>query len=189
MPGTTSNTQKQRVQPGRAEAWFCVRSHLKHEHIAAAHLRSYHHLEVFLPRIRFKRSRRQGPVWVTEALFPNYLFARFDWQKSLRDVLHSRGVAGVVHFGDSWPVVPDPLIDDLRATFGEKETHLISDVPEVGDEIQISGGAFHGLLAVVTQVLPSRERVKVLFDFLGRQTAVEVKFANLVRGNERRSVL
>jgi len=27
----------------------------------------------FLPRIRFRRTRRQGPVWVTEALFPHYL--------------------------------------------------------------------------------------------------------------------
>src|SRR5260221_14270934 len=101
-------------------AWFCVRSQLKHEHIAAAHLRRYQAIEVFLPRIRFKRSRQQGPVWVTEALFPNYIFARFNWKNSLRAVLHARGVAGVVHFGKSWPVIPDESIDQLRATFGEK---------------------------------------------------------------------
>ena len=189
MLGPIASAEHERKLPGTSEAWFCVRSQLKHEHIAAAHLRSYYHLEVFLPRLRFKRSRRQGPVWVTEALFPNYLFARFNWHESLRSVLHARGVAGVVHFGDSWPVVADELIDELRATFGEKETHVISPVPEVGDEIQISGGAFHGLLAVVSQVLPARERVKVLFDFLGRQTTVDVKIADLVRGNERRSVL
>ena len=189
MPAQNTNADSKRILPGTAEAWFCVRSQLKHEHIAAAHLRSYHQLEVFLPRLRFKRSRRQGPVWVTEALFPNYLFARFNWQESLRSVLHSRGVAGVVHFGDSWPMVPDELINELRATFGEKETHVISPVPDVGDEIQISGGAFHGLLAVVTHVMPARERVKVLFDFLGRQTTVEVKIADLIRRNERRSVL
>jgi len=60
-------------------AWFCVRSQPKHEHIAAARLRESG-LEVFLPRIRFKKHSVRGPVWVTEALFPNYLFARFDFR-------------------------------------------------------------------------------------------------------------
>ena len=68
-------------------------------------------LTVFLPRIRFKRATRQGTAWVTEALFPGYLFARFDWRTSLRLVQHSRGVRGVVHFGERWPAIPD---DDHR---------------------------------------------------------------------------
>src|SRR5258705_250702 len=65
--------------PALQRAWFCLRARSKHEHIAARHLQQMTDVEVFLPRIRFRRKTRQGPAWVTEALFPNYLFARFDW--------------------------------------------------------------------------------------------------------------
>ena len=170
-------------------AWYCLRAQPKHEHIAAAHLRQHGGIEVFLPRIRFKRSSRKGPVWVTEALFPNYLFARFNLKNSLRAVVHSRGVAGVVHFGDNWPVIPDALIDELREMFGREELHEIPALPEVGDEIKISGGVFHGFSAVVSQIVPARDRVKVLLTFLGRQTATEVSIVNLVQQGERKKIL
>src|SRR5712664_3467480 len=108
-------------------------------------------IEVYLPRIRFKRSTRQGPVWFTEALFPNYLFARFDLTTCLRRVHHARGVRGVVHFGERWPAIPDALIEELRATVCSDQIHLIPQELEPGDSVMISGGAFHDLRAVVTR--------------------------------------
>src|SRR5271163_5274401 len=118
-------------------AWFCLRSQPKHEHIAAARLRRRESVEVFLPRIRFRRSTRKGPVWVTEALFPNYLFARFDWHKSLPIVHHSPGVSGVVHFGVHWPTISDEVINELRATLGQEEVHIIPMEVSPGDRVKI----------------------------------------------------
>jgi transcriptional antiterminator RfaH len=164
-------------------AWFCVRSQPKHEHIAAANLRQQQNTEVFNPRIRFKRSTRRGPVWTTESLFPNYLFARFDWRETLRLVHHTAGVAGVVHFGTRWPTIPDAVMDELRATVGEEELRVLGETLETGDEVQISGGAFHGLQGVVTRVMPAKARVAVLLDFLGRQSMVEVRLDAVVRLN------
>jgi len=173
-----------------ALAWFCLRSQPKHEHIAAGHLRQFAGLEVFLPRIRFRRKTRQGLVWVTEALFPNYLFARFDWKTTLRLVHHTPGVGGVVHFGDRWPTVSDDVIEDLRRVFGGEQLHVIPAEPDIGDTVQIVGGVFHELQAVVTQVMPARERVTVLLEFLGRQTAVELPLSNVIgEGSQRRRVL
>ena len=167
-------------------AWFCLRSQPKHEHIAARHLRQLAGLEVFLPRVRFQRKTRQGLVWVTEALFPNYLFARFNWKTMLRLVHHTPGVAGVVHFGTRWPTIADGVIEELRRLFGSAQVHVISGEPKIGDAVQIVGGVFHDLHAVVTQVMPARERVTVLLEFLGRQTAVELPLGNIFReGNER----
>jgi transcription antitermination factor NusG len=49
---------------------------------------------------------------------------------------------------------------------------------------------FHGLLAVVTRIMPARERVAVLLEFLGRQTTVELAGGAVVRDeNERKRVL
>jgi transcriptional antiterminator RfaH len=161
-------------------AWFCVRSQPKHEHIAAEHLKKELGLEVFLPRIRFKRLTRQGPAWFTEALFPSYLFARFDLAARLRRVHHARGVCNVVHFGNRWPTVPDAAIAELRSAIGAEEVHVIAEELEPGTTVQIAGGAFHGLRAVVARAVPGRQRVAVLLEFLGRQTAVEIPRAALV---------
>ena len=163
-------------------AWYCVRTQTKHEHIAAARLRSAA-VEVFLPRIRFKKPSVRGPVWVTEALFPNYLFAHFDPQLSLRLVRSAAGVVTVVGFGGQWPAVPDAVVAELRAQIGAEELHVIQEALEPGEAVQISGGALHGLAAVVTQVLPARERVRVLLEFLGQQTSVELE-ANAVLRQE-----
>lgn len=162
-------------------AWFCLRTQPKHEHIAAGHLRALPELEVFLPRIRFRRQTRRGAAWFTEALFPNYLFARFDWETSLRRVHAAPGVAGVIHFGERWPTVPDEVMAELQSLFGEAQLHEIPDTPEVGEAVQVAGGALHGLKAIVTRVIPARQRVAVLLEFLGRQTAVELPLEQVVR--------
>jgi transcription antitermination factor NusG len=39
----------------------------------------------------------------------------------------------------------------------------------------------HGLSAVITQVMPAKERVKVLLEFLGQQTVVEVGTSAVVK--------
>ena len=160
--------------------WFCVRSQPKHEHIAAARLREAG-VEVFLPRIRFKKGSARGPVWVTEALFPNYLFARFDWDKSVRLVRHASGVSIVVSFGSNVPRVPNEVIDELRHHVGERELHVLPEEFAPGEEVQISGGAMHGLSAVITQIMPAKQRVKVLLGFLGQQVTVEVENAAVVK--------
>ena len=175
---------------GESALWFCLKSQPKHEHIAAAHLRQTSAVEVFLPRIRFKRATRQGTAWVTEALFPGYLFARFDWQASLRVVQHSRGVRGVVHFGERWPAIPEEIIRELQQAVGEAGLRTIPEQFLPGDEVEITEGAMRGLRAVVTRVLPGRERIAVLMEFLGRQTMIELPRHFLIKeGDERAAIL
>ncbi len=168
-------------EPGRiltdgdvpAVAWFCLRSHQKREHIAAEHLRRMGDVEVFNPRMRFTRQTRFGPVEVTESMFPNYLFARFDWQLALARVHFAPGVSGVVHFGSKWPTVPDRAIEEVRAELGGDGARAVPMQLAPGDAVDVVEGAFHGLQAIVSQVMPGKHRVLVLMDFLGRQTMVE----------------
>jgi transcription antitermination factor NusG len=137
-------------------------------------------LEVFHPQIRFRRPTRRGPIWVTEPLFPNYLFVRFDWYRLLSGVQHALGVAGVVHFGLFWPTIPDSVIQELRNSVGTDETRVVEQTLEVGTEVLIAGGSFDGFRAVVTRLMPARQRVAVLLDFLGRQSVVELDCNSVV---------
>lgn len=167
-------------------AWFCLRSLPKQEHIAAAHLRQIERIEVFLPRIRFKRAQRKGIVWVTEALFPGYFFARFDWNSGLRKIQAARGVRGVVHFGDCRPVIEESVIRELRESIGGDEPRVIENEFCAGDAVKIASGALTGMKAVVSRMMPGKERVAILMEFLGRQTMIEVPTQSLLPETDTR---
>jgi hypothetical protein len=51
----------------------------------------------------------------------------------------------------------------------------IPDQPhKVGDKVKAISGLFKGDEGTVTQLIPARERVKVLFEILGRPSEVEI---------------
>ena len=162
-------------------AWFCLRSQRRSEHIAAANLKKSAGIEVVNPRIRFRRATARGPSWITESMFPSYLFARFDWKRSLDVVRHTFGVAGVVHFGCFWPIVPDEVINELRRAMGEEGVRLVEPAIRVGEEVEIASGAFEGFRGIVARVMPARDRVAILLEFLGRQTTVESPINGIIR--------
>jgi transcriptional antiterminator RfaH len=175
------------VAPRGAESWFCVRTHPKHEHIAAAQLRQEPDVEVFLPRIRYRRSTRLGPAWVTEALFKDYVFARFNLATALRRVQHARAVWGIVHFGERWPTVPEGVIAELQAVMRGQDLRVIEDTLHPGDLVQVAAGPMCGLEAVVTRVMPAKQRVAVLLEFLGRQTTIEMDRGQLTFATDEES--
>jgi transcriptional antiterminator RfaH len=155
-------------------AWYCVRARQKQEHIAAANLKQVPGIEVFNPRLRFRRATQRGPVWFTEPLFPSYLFARFALRAQLADVRHTSGVSTVVHFADRVPAVPDDVIAELKTLTGGQELIVQDDTFAAGQEVRVAEGAFQGLIGIVKQVMPAAQRVKILLEILGRETAVEV---------------
>jgi transcriptional antiterminator RfaH len=178
--------QEPEMAKGGPATWFCVQTQPKHEHIAAAQLRQDLKIDVFLPRIRYRRSTRCGPAWVTEALFPNYLFAHFDLASQLRQVQAVRGVRNVVHFGTRWPTIPEMAITELRSAMGAEEVRILSQDLNPGDTVEVADGVFHGLQAMVTKIIPQRQRISILLDFLGRQTAVELDRSQVIRNREIR---
>jgi transcriptional antiterminator RfaH len=163
------------VDPFTTPHWYCLRSQPKHEHIAAAHLRQFEGVEVFCPRLRFKRSTRRGVIWATEALFPNYLFARFVMAESRAAVRYSRSVSGLVHFGDKYPIISEEIVEGLRAFMEGGELRTVESAVEVGDTVDIVEGPFQGQQGIVHRLLPGRERVRVLLEVLGGTREAEIQ--------------
>ena len=161
-------------RPIPAPSWYCVHTQSKREHIAAHWLDKQLAIESCLPRIRFRRRERHRLVWVTEALFPTYLFARFDLWTWLAQVEAVPGVIELVRFGAHWPAIPASVIDALRANAPGDLVHVIDQGPAPGQAIEVVAGPFQGFEGVVTRVLPAGQRIQVLLELLGRQTAVEV---------------
>ena len=188
------------VMPARREVpsindgpqWYCLRSQPKREHFAAACLQPAQGVEVFCPRIRFRKITRRGPVWFLEAMFPGYLFARFDYVQLHRQVQYAAGVSGILHFGKRVVIVGDDIIESLRSRVGgEGDVPVVEVDPSinVGDPVNIAGGALMGLESVVTRLMSGKERVRVLIEFLGRQVEVELGKELLVQNEPARAYL
>jgi len=166
-------------------AWYCTRTHPKHEHIAAANVAKRMGLEVFHPCLRMERVTRRGPVRVVEPLFPCYVFVRCDLSESLDSLRHITGISSIVHFGQQVPLVPDDVIDELRQCFGDEGFVSVEEAVVPGAEVTVAAGAFLGSRGIVFRVLPAKQRVQILLDFLGRTTLTEVDRNSLQVENRR----
>jgi len=167
------------VQPDQV-SWFCLQSQPKREHIAAAHLRQVADIEVFCPRLRFKRPTKAGVRWFEEAMFPGYLFARFHIISKHKEVRSAMGINRILKFGNHYARVDDTVVAMLRSRTGADEVAIInSDVSE-GDTVKVISGSLCGFDAVVTQVLSGRERVRLLLNFLGREIHAEISTVGIL---------
>jgi len=171
----------------KTPAWYCVRSLSKREAIAGAHLAKLEGVEVFAPRLKFKKATRRGKIWWSEAMFPGYLFARFVREESEKLVQYSQGVTGFIRFGSELPIIPDAFIEELRKEMPDEKEQTLVVTPKIekGDEVEIATGAFAGLEGEVIQVLPGVERVRILIEFLGGKQAVDLDLYSLIIGSPR----
>jgi transcriptional antiterminator RfaH len=159
--------------------WFCLRAQPKREHIAAACLRHSFDVEVFCPRVRFRKQTNRGPVWFIESMFPGYLFARFDHRAFHCQIRQSPGVSGFVQFGERLALVPDALISEIRIRTGTGEIVELDRALEPGEEVEITQGPFQGLKALVTRLITARERVEILIEWMGRTLRAEADVTDL----------
>jgi transcriptional antiterminator RfaH len=154
--------------------WFCLRTQPKHEHLAATTLRRQINIACFSPRVRYRKATRRGAVWFVEAMFPGYLFAEFVYAEQHRRVEHSPGIQGIVHFGNAVATLDSHTIANLREKTGEEEIVTFNPEIQVGQAVRIAEGPFQGLEALVTRLLPAKERIRVLLEFLGRSLETEL---------------
>lgn len=154
--------------------WYCIRAKPKQEGIATRLLRQELGLEVFCPKIRFKRARSSGVAWVQEAMFPGYLFVRFVYPHLYRRIASISGVAKVLGFGGKPCVLDDSIITELRLHVADGEIVEIASEFKEGEEVKIVEGPFLGIRALVTRLLPAQDRVAILLSLLGEEREVEV---------------
>lgn len=166
--------------------WYCIRTQVKREHIAAEHLRAIEGIEVFCPRLRYRKATARGKIWWVEPLFPGYILARFPLEAMQRQVTYSHGVSGLVHFGNVVPPVPDDFVkslqQEIRDHLGSQEGETLTATPmiEIGDEVKIAHGPLQGMSGTVVSVAPAEERVKVLLEFLGQAHPIDIDLFSLL---------
>ena len=115
-----------------------------------------------------------------EAMFPGYLFAKFVYGEQHRAVESSHGIRGIVRFGDRLATLSEDIVAALRSRVGAEEVVTVDSSIKIGQPVQITEGPFQGLEGVVTHLLPAKERVRVLLEFLGRSLEMEISTAKVL---------
>ena len=163
--------------------WYCVRTQMKREQIAAEHLRRLIGVEVFSPRLRYRKATTRGRIWWVEPLFPGYVLARFNLDAMKRQVNHCIGVRGLVRFGNTIPVISEVAVESLREEILKRsaiDTVTTTPTIVVGDEVEVADGPLRGMNGVVLNISPATERVKVLLEFLGESQPIELDLFSLL---------
>jgi transcriptional antiterminator RfaH len=151
--------------------WYVVYSKPHKEEQAQFHLRMKG-LDVFFPRLDLLRVAEKRKRIIP--LFPNYLFVRLHLPTEFHYVIWSPGVKRIVSFGDR----PIPLDDDV-VNFLKQQTDpegLIKARSQLrpGQEVEIRGGPFDGLIAIIQDPPDAKGRVRILLKLLSRQISVRL---------------
>lgn len=162
--------------------WYLVRTKPNAEATAQASLTRQAY-DVYLPRLLQSvpwRGRSRDRI---APLFPGYLFLRLDeGRQPLSPVRSTPGVANIVCFGQSYAIVPDPVIDDLRGRADPASgLHRLRAArrPVPGAKVRIASGPFDGLEGIFERETGT-DRAIVLLRVLGQTASVRVPISSIV---------
>ena len=143
--------------------WYVLYTHLKQEERANENLRSWG-VETLHARMRTRRYNKftGAPTYVTQPLFPRYLFARFNAREQLPKIQFTRGVHNVVRFGESPAFVDQDIIDLLRARIDENGFVKEDDELKPGDKVMINAGPLRNLMGIFEHEMKGSDRITIL---------------------------
>jgi len=102
-------------------------------------------------------------------------------KSTYRWIMATSGVSGVVRYGNRVPQIPEAFIGEIKSRLEAEDTH---EEPETairaGQEVTVLEGPFKDWEAIVSGVIPARERVAILVEFLGRTLEVQVAAHSLL---------
>jgi transcription elongation factor/antiterminator RfaH len=151
--------------------WYVIYSKPHKEEFAEFHLR-LKGLEVFFPRLLTPESLRSRRRIVP--LFPNYLFVRIQISREYHYVHWSPGVKRIVGFNGNPTPLDEEIMDFLMQQANSEGIITARSNLRAGQEVQISGGPFDGLVGIIQEPPGVKGRVKVLLNLLNREVKAEV---------------
>jgi transcriptional antiterminator RfaH len=157
--------------PSNQPDWFVIRSKPRKEECAVQNL-GRRGIEVFFPRIL---------DWTTVPLFPGYLFVHIDLPSAYHAVTWTPGVKGFVTFGEIPSAVQPGIVNFLRQEAGDDGVIRSTTRYHAGQSVRIKRGPFAGLIGIIEKPCPERGRIRVLMEFLRRETAVELPVSAIGR--------
>lgn len=162
--------------------WYAVHCKPQQDSRAELHLLNQD-FQVFRPLVRMRRRRRGRYHAVRESMFPRYLFINLDdVAENWGSIRSTRGVNGMVRWGDHVPVVPDHVILNLRDALGDDGCVDLSHTDDYkpDESVYITEGPFAGYQALF-QARNGQERVIVLLEIMQQTQRLTLPDTSIAR--------
>jgi len=154
----------------RSRAWFVIYSNPHREEQAQFYL-GVKGVQTFFPRLQVPAAA--GSKSKIIPLFRNYLFARLDVATEGHLVIWTPGVRRIVTFGDEPIPIQESVVRFLQQQADPKGVIQARSRLARGQEVEISGGPFDGLVGIIQAPPDDKGRVKILLKLLSRQVSVK----------------
>ena len=156
--------------------WYVIHTHPRQEDRADRNLRSQG-IITFAPKLREHRYNpyRWEKTYLIKALFPRYIFARFQLMHFLNKVRFTRGVYSVVSFGGCPTPVDDEIITIMQSRIGEDGFISIRNEFEPGDEVIIDDGPLKSFRGIFEREMKDIDRLRILLTTISYQAHVVVE--------------
>jgi transcription antitermination factor NusG len=159
----------------QSAAWYAVWTQSHFEQSVSQQL-SAKGFDAFLPEMTIWSKRGGEQHLIKVPMFPGYLFVRDEMDKSSYiEILKARGVVRILE--DGWTrltPVPDVEIDAIRQVVTADVPVYAHDHLSRGDRVEVTDGPLTGLEGFFVQDKPTKGRLVLNVELLGRSVAVEV---------------
>lgn len=167
--------------------WFLAQVKPNADTIARRNLERQR-FEVFQPLEKRTQVRAGRFVSRVRPFFPGYLFLSYPEAHAPWSLVNSTyGIARVVSFAGKPAQVPSAVISELRDACDADEIIALGHSLEPGDEVEVANGTFASFIGKVERLAPDN-RVFVLMDFMGKQTRITLRSADVRLLDTSRSV-
>jgi len=123
-------------------------------------------------QIEVKEGKRKTSL---KKVFPGYVLIKMIvTDETWYIVRNTRGVTGFVGSGTN----PIPLTEEEIRNMGFEDVEVKIDY-EVKDSVKVINGPLEGFIGVVQEINTEKGKVKVLVSMFGRETPVELEFAQV----------
>jgi len=157
--------------------WYGIRTRSNHERVAAVVLGGKGY-EPYLPLYSRQRRRDDAVVRSEHALFPGYLFCRFDAKKRL-PILMTTGVISVVGFGREPVPIPDEEIEAVKAVLNSGLPAEPCPYLREGQRVRVKSGSLDGVEGILVRK-KTQLRMILSVTMLQRSISVEIDADRLV---------
>jgi transcription antitermination factor NusG len=154
--------------------WFALQVRTRQEASVADQLTGQGY-ERFLPLYKVRKRWSDRIKEVEAALFPGYLFCRFDPRDRL-PILKTPGVIQIIGFKDGPTAVDESEIRSIQQLVTAGVAHQPWPFLSAGDRVRIDSGPLVGLEGILTEVKRSH-RLVLSVTLLQRSVAVEIDSA------------
>jgi transcription elongation factor/antiterminator RfaH len=154
--------------------WYVLHTRSRHEAVVADGL-ARKTMEVFLPKIRVRSTRRDRKLMIQVPLFPGYVFLRTDLHPHTHlEVVKTAGVVRLIGTQHGPVPVPEHTIESLKIMVAADLPIVTGHRLQPGDRVMVVNGPLTGVVGTFVRYR-NQGRVVVHIEALGQFAGVDVQ--------------